>query len=137
MLASKSSSLLDPQLRARSLLCRFWMQQLFLKNTDRLICAVNLLMTENFIILTLIDMRKIKEVHLGWNIFSQRTMIKITLIRIIDLIRSQQIELDVLSHMCNIVNSWSFTHYIASTYCIWNAQVTQFKENEGGAVTTE
>ena len=60
-----------------------------------------------------------------------------TSIRSIDLIRSQRIELDVMSHMCNIMNSCSFTCGVASIGCICNSKVTHFKDNDGGAVTTE
>ena len=59
------------------------------------------------------------------------------MIIIIDLICSQWIELDAFSHMCNIVNSCTFTREIASIGCICHAQVTNSKDNEGGAVTTE
>ena len=53
------------------------------------------------------------------------------------MICSQWIELDAFSHMCNIVNSCTFTRDIDSICCICHAQVNNSKDNEGGAVTTE
>ena len=53
------------------------------------------------------------------------------------MIRLQRIEIDVLSHIYNIVNSWSFTRDIYITGFACNAQVTNLKDNEGEAVTTE
>ena len=88
------------------------------------------------IILTLLAVCKITEGSLGWNMVYLSMMKMRTSIKIIDLIRSQGIDLDVLSHMCNIVNSRSFTCDIASTGCICNARVTRFIYNGGGAVTT-
>ena len=89
------------------------------------------------IILTILDMYMITKGPLGWNMVSQSTMNKETSIKSIYMICLQRIEIDVLSHMYNIVNSWSFTREMYITGLIYHAQVTHLKDNEGEAVTTE
>ena len=79
----------------------------------------------------------ITEGPLDWNMVSWRTMNEKDPIQSIDMIRSQWIDIDLLSHLCNIASSWSFTRDIASKVCICHDQVTRLKDNEGGYVTTE